>query len=278
MIGVLAAAFVVLIPGARASSGVFTRTLRVSGTATLSVRSGAGYIHVSAGKGNAVHVVGHVRPYGRGPEIASGARIEGVVEDPPIRQEGNRIRIGSGEEEGAGLQVDYDITAPKGTRLKVESGSGALRLAGLDGPVEAISGSGRIAVEGFTGRVWLQSGYGDIDAELAGKNVVVAHATQGSIRLDGVNGPLNVETGAGDVAVTGRPTGDWLVQTGYGQVTLNVGQAGFDLDATAVAGLVESEAAIATHGTLREHHIRGRVNGGGAKVEVKTGSGDIRIR
>ena len=42
------------------------------------------------------------------------------------------------------VSIDYDVTAPKGTELQANSGSGDLRLQDLGGPLKANTGSGSI--------------------------------------------------------------------------------------------------------------------------------------
>ena len=54
-------------------------------------------------------------------------------------------------------------------------------------------------------------------------------------------------------------------------------QAGFDLVAHTSSGEVRSDLPITVQGSLGHGELRGKVRGGGVRVEVSTGSGDIHI-
>lgn len=275
----LAAALVLLVPAAaRAADGAFDRTLHVSGSASLSVHTGSGYIHVTPGSGNEIHIIGHVHASNWGMGGSAEDRVQRVVSNPPIQQEGDTVTIGGHHEDWMNnISIDYDITAPRGTRLDAGSGSGDLRLSDLGSSLQAETGSGDIEAAGFTGRVILQSGSGEIHADLQSASDVTAKSGSGNIRIRGVNGALFAETGSGDIEIGGRPGAAWQLRSGSGDITLNLGSSAFNLDASTGSGEVHSDATITTHGALGHHHVEGAVNGGGPTVHIETGSGDIRI-
>jgi hypothetical protein len=250
---ILVAALAALLPAAAlAADGTFDKTLHVNGSVMLSVSTGSGYVHVSPGSSSEVHIVG-------------------------IDQSGNIVTIGRHQDWIRNVSIDYDVTAPKGTQLEANSGSGDLRLQDLGGPLKANTGSGSIEASGFSGRVQLETGSGDIRAQLQAANDVKATTGSGSIHLQGAEGALFAETGSGDMEIGGHPNSDWKLETGSGSVTLTVGNSHFTLDASTGSGSVHSDPPITTHGALERHHIQGDVNGGGPTVRVETGSGDIRI-
>jgi DUF4097 and DUF4098 domain-containing protein YvlB len=265
---------------ALAADGTFDKTLHVSGQVILSVDTGSGYIHVSPGSDNEVHIVGHVHSNGSwgfgGGSGSAQDRVSDVIAHPPIEQSGNVIAVGK-HTNYHNISIDYDVTTPKGTELDANSGSGDLRLLNLGGSLKANTGSGQIEASGVSGRVALQTGSGDIHAEMRAATDVKAETGSGNIHLQGVQGALYAETGSGDIEVGGQPTTNWKLETGSGSVTMNVGNAKFSLDASTGSGDVHSDPPISTHGSLEKHHIVGDVNGGGPTVRVETGSGDIRI-
>jgi hypothetical protein len=272
------AAIAALVPAAAlAADGTFDKTLHVSGQVMLSVSTGSGYVHVSPGSGTEVHIVGHVHANGWGFGASADDRVKQAVNNPPIDQSGNIITIGRHQDWMRNISIDYDVTAPKGTELEANSGSGDLRLQDLGGPLKANTGSGSIEAGGFSGRVQLETGSGDIRAGLQASNDVKATTGSGSIHLQGVAGSLFAETGSGDIEIGGNPSSNWKLETGSGSVTLNVGSARFTLDASTGSGSVHSDPPITTHGSLERHHVEGDINGGGPTVRVQTGSGDIRI-
>ncbi len=69
-----------------------------------------------------------------------------------------------------------------------------------------------------------------------------------------------------------------MLHAGSGEVTLRLpSQAGFDLVAHTSSGEVRSDLPITVQGSLGHGELRGKVRGGGVRVEVSTGSGDIHI-
>src|SRR5271154_2766726 len=93
---------------ALAAEATFERTLPVSGTVTLHVSTGSGYIHIKPGSDNQVHIFGRVKSnWGSGEE-----RVREIAANPPIEQTGSILRVGSHMENMNHISIDYDITAP----------------------------------------------------------------------------------------------------------------------------------------------------------------------
>lgn len=264
---------------AMAAEGTFDKALTVNGAVMLSVNTGSGYIHVTPGTGNQVHIIGHVRARnsGWGSGGSPEERVKQVVANPPIEQTGNNITVGRHTTWIRNVSIDYDITTPKGTSLEANSGSGDLRISNIEGPVKAGAGSGNIDVFGLKGRVALETGSGDIRADILSSPEEKAETGSGNIRLRNAGGSLRAETGSGDLEVEGRPGADWKLEAGSGNITLDTGDAGYTLDASTGSGSVHSNPPISTHGSLERHHVEGEIHGGGPTVRVITGSGDIRI-
>ncbi|WP_446742127.1 DUF4097 family beta strand repeat-containing protein [Silvibacterium acidisoli] len=260
-----------------AADGRFEKSLHVSGTTSLNVNTGSGYIHVIPGSGSEVHIIGHVHANGFGFGASAEDRVQQVVSNPPIQQNGDSISVGHNMEV-KNVSIDYDITTPKGTNLEAHSGSGDIHISQLGGPLKAGTGSGSIDADGLAGEVSLDTGSGDIRASISEGHDVKAQTGSGSVRLQGVNGGLYARTGSGDIEVAGHPGSDWKLDTGSGSVKLVVGtSAKFTLDASTGSGDIQSDPPISVHGNLGKHHITGEVNGGGPTVRVSTGSGDISV-
>ncbi len=275
----LAGAALVLLPmAALAADGSFDRRLGVKGPVLLSIETGSGSIHVQAGSASEVHVVAHVHAGSGWGMSGSSAeeRVKEVVANPPISQTGNIISIGK-QMKVQNVSVDYEITAPRGTDLRADTGSGDIRIVDNGGPVQAQTGSGTIDASGLSDHVNLESGSGDIKASMLSSLDVKAQTGSGSIQLKNVQGALWAHTGSGDLGITGRPTSPWKLETGSGSVTLEVGGAPFSLDAETGSGDVQTNVPVSSP-AFNKHHVVGNVGGGGPKVRVVTGSGDIKIR
>jgi DUF4097 and DUF4098 domain-containing protein YvlB len=132
---------------------------------------------------------------------------------------------------------------------------------------------------------------------------VSATSGDGSIRLDGVDGKLNVDTGDGSIAVAGKltavrarsgdgsvtiqadagsaPAGDWDITTGDGSVTLEVPDGfGAELDAHTGDGSIRMQDITLSNvtGEIGKRTVRGRLGAGGPAVRVRTGDGSITLK
>lgn len=273
----LSAAALAIPAMALASDGTFDKTLSVNGPVQLEVSTGSGYVHVTPGSDNQVHIIGHVHA-NHGWMGSSDDQVQKVVDNPPIQQSGNTIRVGQMHDSLFNhVSIDYDISAPKSTHLKAESGSGDIKAASMGGGTRLETGSGSIGGDDLGGDSYLQTGSGDIRANFSNSGNVNAGTGSGSIRLTGVKGSLKAETGSGDVSIAGQPVDNWKIEAGSGSIDLNLGGSKFTLDAETGSGSIHTDQPISMQGSLEKHHITGNVNGGGPTVKVETGSGSIRI-
>jgi hypothetical protein len=292
-------AMTMCLPAAFAAEKSFDRTLSVNGAVTLHVSTGSGYIHVSPGSDNQVHIVGHVKSgnswWGGG---SSEEAVGRVASNPPIDQAGNIIRVGDdhGSDFFRHVSIDYEITTPSNTMLVAESGSGDLQLSNIKGTVKAHTGSGSIRAEklgagskldtgsgtieanNLLGSTTLQTGSGEIRAQLSSAGDVIASTGSGSINLGNVQGSVKAETGSGTIEISGQPISPWKLETGSGDISLRLGDAHFTLDAQTGSGSVKSDLPITMRGSMDKHHVNGTVNGGGPTIKAETGSGDIHIQ
>lgn len=282
-------------------SAQFSDTLQVAGPVDLDVRTGAGRIFIDVGDSDRVEIFGEARANGWTSEDAF-ARLDAVIEAPPISQSGDRIRIGDNGPNTRNVWISYDIRVPAQTTIRATTGSGPIEIRGIEGAVESQTGSGSISIESIAGDVRAQTGSGRIDARDIGGSFrggtgsgsvqlsliapgdVEVRTGSGRIEVDGVDGALRAGSGSGSVEVSGLPSGRWEVTTGSGQVRIEVPvDAGFELDAHAGSGRVD----LASEFTIdrdefgdddsRERRLRGTVGTGGPVVEARTSSGGIRI-
>ncbi len=298
----LIAALTLTATAAFAAEGSFEKTLAVSSATSLSVATGSGYVHVYSGTDSQVHVIGrvHVRAGLFGGAGDAEARVRQIVADPPIKQFGNTITIGTEHGESNlfhNVSIDYEITTPSGTTLKAATGSGDMEIGGIEGAVTAETGSGGMRVENIGanarletgsgsihatnvhGAATLQTGSGNLELELSGAGDVKAQTGSGSIRIGGINGGLRAEAGSGNIEVAGNPTAEWRLESGSGSVAANVGSAAkFSLNAETGSGSIHVEQPLLSQETRNRQHVVGTVNGGGPTLRATTGSGNITIR
>jgi hypothetical protein len=258
---------------ALASEATFERTLSVSGTVTLHLSTGSGYIHIKAGADDKVHIFGRVKSnWGNSEE-----RVREVAAHPPIEQTGSILRVGGHTEGLHNISIDYEVEAPARTYLEAGSGSGDVVDDGVGVNARLNTGSGTIRATGLHDGFSISTGSGDITAEQTGAGDVKADTGSGSIHLKNLAGGLKAQTGSGDIQISGEPKADWKITTGSGSVEVSPEHGGFTLDASTGSGTVKTDREMLVQGAVERHHVMGKVNGGGPMLRIETGSGDIRV-
>ncbi len=299
------------------AQGSFQKTLSVNGTVNLDITTGSGNIHVRTGSGNQVQISGRIRAGNwMGDDDHAQERVNKLEANPPIQQSGNDIRIGhiDDPELRRNISISYEIVVPEKTELHSRTGSGDQQIEGVQGMVEIGSGSGRLTATNIGDSVRAETGSGDVEVrevkgnlhaktgsgrieasaiaggfegETGSGNIsmqqtapgsVRAHTGSGGLELHMVRGSLDAQTGSGTIKAEGNPTGTWTLHTGSGDVQLKLASdIGFDLNVRTSSGSLNVEQPITVQGNISKKEIHGKVHGGGAPVNVETGSGDVRI-
>jgi len=278
--------------------GSFERTLQVAGAVDLEVLTRSGDITVRSGSAGSVTIRGKIH-VGNG--WLTGGRqseVDEIEKNPPVRQTGNSIHIDYLNAHD--ISIDYEITAPPDTKLRTQSGSGDqtieglragvdlssgsgdVRLRDLDGEVRLRTGSGNVEAQDVSGAFTAEAGSGDVRVDTKGNGDVHVHTGSGNIELRGINGALEAETGSGDINIAGVQTGIWEIRAHSGNVEIELpSNAAFDLDATTGSGevVVGRPVTMVVQGRVREaqRSVNGKVGGGGPRLTIHTGSGDVRI-
>ncbi len=285
-------------PAIASSEGHFDRTLTVSGPVSLTVATGSGEIHVSPGDTNSVVVHARVRAGGWFSGGSADDRVKQIVDNPPIEQSGNVIRIGKNQDWhwGNNISIDYEVTTPRQTSLNASTGSGGVRANGLTGDFKATSGSGDLNIDAMTGygnvstgsgsihmkdlsgAAKLDTGSGDIELTQSTRADAQARTGSGTIRIRNAQNGVRAHTGSGDLEVSGTPNAEWHLETGSGSIDVSpTSGSKFTLNASSGSGGIHSDQPLTMQGSLDKHHVQGTVNGGGPTVYVETGSGSVHI-
>ncbi len=270
--GLTAALSLAAIP-AYAAEATFERDLIVSGRLDLTTGTGSGSIHLTSGPAGRVHIFGHVKSNWGG----SDEQVQQIAAHPPIEQTGNIVRIGLHQGSLHNISIDYEIQAPPDAFLNASTGSGSVTDDGVGANAKLSTGSGGIHATGLQGGFSLDTGSGNIYAEASGAGEVKAQTGSGSIELKNVQGGLYAKTGSGGVKSSGTPSAPWRIETGSGTVEIWTGNASFTLDAETGSGGVHSDRDITTSGSTSQHHLTGKIGGGGPLVHIATGSGGIHV-
>ena len=71
----------------------------------------------------------------------------------------------------------------------------------------------------------------------------------------------------------------WRLETGDGNVSLEVpSDLAADVDLHTSDGHIDLDLPVAAEGKVRENEIRGKLNGGGSQLTIRTGDGSIHLR
>jgi hypothetical protein len=259
--------------------GSFDRTLNVSGAVDLDVQTSSGRIEVRPGDSASVHIHAVIRAHDDFSHGDEAARIREIETNPPIQQSGNTIRIAPPADEWVRrhVSISYELVVPQQSRLRARTGSGSENVEGIQGPLELETGSGSVTVTRVDDEVRIQTGSGHIELDSV-KGKVDAHTGSGSIQGAGLAGPVSAHTGSGSVRLEQTGSGPIEAHTGSGGVNVRLpAEAAFDLYAHTGSGHVTVDHPITMQGSVGGHEIQGKVKGGGALVDVRTGSGSVRI-
>jgi hypothetical protein len=286
------------LSGFASTIGTFDRSFQVSGPVDLEVLSRSGDITVRNGAAGTVSIHAKIQSSNSWFGGDHKAEVQELQTNPPIRQNGNSIRIDYINLHN--ISVDYEITVPENTAVRahtgsgdqtveglkgnidLESGSGDLRLARLAGEMHFQTGSGDIRGRDLSGPTKVKAGSGDIEIEEMGAGDVDIRTGSGNITVNGINGGFHAEAGSGDIRGNGSPRNMWSVRTGSGNVTLRVpSDAAFDVDISSSSGTVTLGHPVTTtvQGRIPESRksVIGKVRGGGPIISVHTGSGDVAV-
>lgn len=244
---------------ALAGSGDWSKDFKISGKAELRVEVDDGRVTLTGSDSKQIEARVIVTGWKMGPDGVqvydrqNGDRVE---LDVRVARMNHWFNVGE-------RSVRVEIRVPNGLLANVHTRDGSIHAEGVRGDLKLRTGDGRIEALSFDGTLNADTG-------------------DGSIRIRGRLDALALRTGDGsieaDVATGSKITSGWDVGTGDGHVTLRL-PAGFsaELDAHTNDGKIEAEFPVTTSRASGGNDIRGKLNGGGPTLKVRTGDGAIRI-
>jgi len=253
------------------------KTFSVTGHARVKVDTDDGAVRVSTGDIKQVEV----RVVYTGYKLDRDLRVN-------MDQSGDSVEVTARTTSGnfwnwgvrhSSLRVEVHM--PKDADLNVRSGDGSVEADSINGNVDITTGDGSITVQGARGNIRFHTGDGHIEARgLDGS--VDASSGDGHISLEGRFDGLNVRTGDGSItarALAGSKVATgWSIHTGDGSVDLEVpGDLQANLDASTHDGRISSGLSLVVEGTFSSSNLRGKLNGGGQTLSIRTGDGSIHL-
>ncbi len=223
----------------------------------LHVTAGDAAIVVEAVGGNAIDATLRTRGYSIGgsgvrvTEHQTGDRVEIEVREPPMH-------FGFGDH-----SIRLELRVPKQLSAYLHTGDGSITLRGVHGQMRVDTGDGSVQGE-------------DLDGLLD------AHSGDGSVHVSGRFDNLQLRTQDGSVDVDAlrgsHMQSDWHVQTGDGSVRLNLPrELPANVELHTGDGHIRMNLPVNVTGMQSENEVRGKLNGGGPLLMVRTGDGSISL-
>jgi DUF4097 and DUF4098 domain-containing protein YvlB len=257
-------AFGVLILGLAAAvpawADEWSKTYNLTGKPDLRIETSDANIHVTTWDQNTIEAKVTTTRYKIG---EGGIRIDehqsGDLVQIEVRYPHHNFTVEWGQH-----RVDITIQMPREGKVNFRTGDGKIEIDGLKGDLDLHSGDGSEILEGIDGKLRASTGDGHIHA---------------NGRFD----ELDLKTGDGHIEVSAK-TGStqasgWRLETGDGSVSLEVpSEFSADVDFHTSDGHIDLDMPVTTTGKLREGEVRGKLNGGGSLLMIRTGDGSIHLR
>jgi DUF4097 and DUF4098 domain-containing protein YvlB len=239
------------------SAADWQKTFTVSGKPAVRVETNDASVHVNGSDSHEVQI----RVTAAGYRIGDQVRIS-------ERQSGDRIEVEAHVQHrviiGFARSVEIEVSVPRESDLDIHSGDGRIEVLDVKGNVHLVTNDGRI-------RVYRADG------------VLNASTGDGSIEADGRFDALDVQTRDGHVRVSAQSGSKisgsgWSLRTHDGRVEVFVPEKlAADLDAETHDGHVTVDLPVEVAGEFGGSRVRGKLNGGGPTLRIRTGDGSIHL-
>jgi DUF4097 and DUF4098 domain-containing protein YvlB len=156
--------------------------LETSADARIVIENTSGSITVTAWDRNAVAVMGS----------------RSALRD--LEAEGGPNQVQLKMQRGHGL----DVRVPRGAQLRATSGSGSVRVEGVEGSVDVESGSGSLHIEGTPRSIHAQGFSGGVTVLGGGTEVTRAESVSGTVIVTRASGIVEAKSSSGGVSVKGN--------------------------------------------------------------------------
>lgn len=225
----------------------------------------------------------------------------------PKREKGDPVRS---------VRIDFQLRHPEKVDLDVRAGRGNITLPQIDGAATLNNNRGKTIFEGASGNIKIKQNRGDIAVQHAGGDFiannnrgsinvgqvggrVVAKNNRGATHLENIAGATTVHTGRGSVEIENpeagvmiqsrggniavrphKPIGDdYAIQNKDGAVDLTIPDgSAVDVHGYVGRGSIQTDLPLSITGVSRTSQVvTGQLNGGGCRVAIELGRGDLRL-
>lgn len=216
-----------------------------------------------------------------------------------IDTDGAVVRVEANGRRGPARSVTFEITVPRRFGVQVEGVQLEADVAGIEGDVtvETVQGQvriqdvvGRIAASSTNGMVTVSGSRGALLAETVNDGIrvtnhegsITAEAVNGAVTLTGIRaGTVMAETTNGEIRFDGeiREGGRYHFETHNGDLTIAVPRGtNASVSVDTYNGQVEADFPIQLRGTRDRQSVTFDIGAGGARIELSSFGGAIRLR
>jgi hypothetical protein len=159
--------------------------------------------------------------------------------------------------------IKVSVQLPRQANLDVRTGDGEITGSDVHGNIRVRSGDGNVTLDRLDGRLEAESG-------------------DGNVRIGGRFDKLDVSTGDGNIEANvdeaSKLSESWIIHSGDGNVKLYVpSNLSADVELRTGDGKIHLDVPIQVSGSLNPSYVNGKLNQGGAPLEVHTGDGNIEL-
>jgi len=215
------------------------------------------------------------------------------------------------------VRIDFELRHPEKVDLGVRARHGNITLPKIDGAATLNNNRGKTIFEGASGNINVKQNRGDVVVQHAGGDFiannnrgsinvdrvggrVVAKNNRGSTRLKNITGATTVQANRGVIEIENpessvmiksrggkiavrphKPIGDdYAIQNKDGAVDLIIPDgSAVDVHGYVGRGRIQTDLPLSITGVSRTSQVvTGQLNGGGTKVAVELGRGDLSLR
>ena len=223
------------------------RSYQLGPNGKVEVTNVNGKIEVEPASGNTVEVVARKKARGASPEAAKSALERITISEnaaPDSIRIDTKLERSGGIFNGGQLQVEYHVKVPPGAEVKFTTTNGGIELAGLNGRITAETTNGGVHAREVAGQIDASTTNGGLDIDLA-------KVPEGGVKLECTNGGIKLR----------------LPRDGKATISARITNGGISAE----------DLAIETTGERNRRRLDGRLNGGGARIDIEGTNGGITL-
>jgi DUF4097 and DUF4098 domain-containing protein YvlB len=224
------------------------KTYQLDAGGRVEITNVNGKIDVEPSAGNIVDVSAVKKARGASPEAAKAALDRASItperSTSRVRVETRMSNLGGIVFNSGNVQVEYHVKVPAGAEVKFTTTNGGIEITGLQGRITAETTNGGVTTREVSGQLDASTTNGGLDIDLA-------RVADGGVKLEFTNGGLKMR-----VPRDAKATISASITNGG----INAGD--LPIDAT---------------GDNNRRKLEGRMNGGGARIQIEGTNGGIRL-